>query len=111
MGGGIRQGDCLSESLDEMRGEMAKQDGAGEAAIEAELLRLLVENVKDYAIVAMDPQGRIQSWNPGAERLLGYSEAEIIDQPIDRFFTPEDVQAGIPQEEMPQGLGDGPGRG
>jgi PAS domain S-box-containing protein len=69
-------------------------------ATEAELFRLLVENVKDYAIFVVDPEGLVRSWNPGAERLLGYSEGEIIGQPAALFFTPEDVQGGVPRREM-----------
>ncbi len=71
---------------------------------EAELFRLLVENVKDYAVFVVDPQGRVQSWNSGAERLLGYRDDEIIGQSADVFFTPEDVQDGIPQKEMRDSL-------
>ncbi len=69
-------------------------------ATEGELFRLLVENVKDYAIFVVDPGGRIRSWNPGAERLLGYSEREIIGAPIARFFLPEDVRDGVPLREI-----------
>jgi PAS domain S-box-containing protein len=46
-----------------------------------ERFRLLVEGVRDYAIVMLDPAGQVTSWNTGAERLLGYSEAEILGQP------------------------------
>ena len=49
-------------------------------ATEGDLFRLLVENVKDYTIFVLDPEGRVRSWNPGAERLLGYSDGEIIGQ-------------------------------
>ena len=76
---------------------------------EAELFRLLVQNVKDYAIFVTDPQGRVESWNQGAERLLGYAEAEVIGQSADIFFTPEDRQAGVPQQEMQQALAGGRG--
>ncbi|HVK19454.1 MAG TPA: PAS domain S-box protein, partial [Fimbriiglobus sp.] len=73
-------------------------------ATEADLFRLLVENVRDYAIFIVDPQGRVQTWNRGAERLLGYRDDEIIGQSADIFFTPEDLQAGGPQREMEQAL-------
>ena len=53
-----------------------------------ERFRLLVEGVRDYAIVMLDPAGRVTSWNTGAERLLGYSEAEILGQPPDPLFAP-----------------------
>src|SRR5687767_4225954 len=76
---------------------------------EGELFRLLVENVKDYAIFVIDPQGRVQSWNPGAERLLGYRDDEIIGQSADIFFTPEDIASRIPQREMKASLEEGAG--
>ncbi len=76
---------------------------------EAELFRLLVENVKDYAIFVIDPEGRVESWNPGAERLLGFREEEIIGQSIAVFFTPEDIEKGYPQREMEQALERGRG--
>ncbi len=59
-----------------------------EAALRAseEGFRLLVEAVKDYAIIRLDPDGRVASWNAGAERLQGYTEAEILGQPIAQFF-------------------------
>ncbi len=69
-------------------------------ATEGDLFRLLVENVQDYAIFFLDPEGRVRTWNPGAERLLGYSEGEIIGEPIARFFTPDDVQGGVPERDM-----------
>lgn len=49
---------------------MSQPQREGWKESEAELFRLLVENVKDYAVFVVDPQGRVQSWNPGAERLL-----------------------------------------
>jgi PAS domain S-box-containing protein len=74
---------------------------------ESELFRLLVENVEDYAVFAIDAQGRVQSWNPGAERLLGYREDEILGQSAAILFTPEDIQAGLPQQEMRESLEEG----
>ena len=76
-------------------------------AREGELYRLLVENVKDYAIFVIDPEGRVDSWNPGAERLLGFREEEMIGQSIAVFFTPEDIEKGFPQREMEQALEQG----
>lgn len=65
-----------------------------------ERFRLLVEGVKDYALFMTDAEGRIASWNPGAERLLGFREAEILGQPFSRIFTPEDIAQNIPAAEM-----------
>ncbi|MEJ7594871.1 MAG: PAS domain S-box protein, partial [Planctomycetaceae bacterium] len=78
-------------------------------AQEGELFRLLAENVKDYAIFVIDLQGRVQSWNPGAERLLGYQEEEIIGQSAEVFFTSEDVRSGVPQKEMKEAVAEGRG--
>jgi len=60
------------------------------------MLRELVESVSDYAIYLLDAEGRVATWNAGAERLKGYSLAEIEGQPLARFFTEEDRDAGMP---------------
>src|SRR5262245_48985027 len=57
---------------------------------------LLVDAVTDCAIYMLDHEGRVASWNVGAERLKGYSAAEIIGQLYWRFFTVEDQQRGLP---------------
>lgn len=64
------------------------------------LFRLLVENAKEYAIFTMDLKGRITTWNPGAERLLGWSEEEAIGQNGAIIFTEEDREAGAPEDEL-----------
>jgi PAS domain S-box-containing protein len=65
-----------------------------------ERFRLLVESTDDYAIISLDPQGRVESWNPGAERTLGYTTEEIVGRPFDLFFSPEDRAAGRPRQEL-----------
>jgi PAS domain S-box-containing protein len=65
-----------------------------------ERLRLLVENVRDHVISFLDPAGRVVGWNEGAERLLGYREAEVLGEPPDRFYTPEDRARGLPRHEL-----------
>ncbi|MDY0874145.1 PAS domain-containing sensor histidine kinase [Dongia rigui] len=59
--------------------------------------RLLIDAVTDYAIYMLDPSGRVASWNPGAQRLKGYSAAEILGQHFSTFYTPEDREAGWPE--------------
>ena len=85
-----------------------RQQKASEAR-EGELFRLLVENVKDYAIFVIDPQGRVESWNPGAERLLGFRDEEMIGRSIAVLYTPEDIERGLPEREMQQALEQGRG--
>ncbi len=65
-----------------------------------DLLRLLVENVSDIAIVLLDPEGHVISWNPAAERLKGWKASEIIGQPFTRFYPVEDVEHGKPSREL-----------
>jgi len=65
-----------------------------------ERFRLLVEGVKDYAIFMLDPQGLVLTWNAGAERLKGYSAAEIIGQHFSRFYPPDTLRAGLPAHEL-----------
>ncbi|HZC37591.1 MAG TPA: PAS domain S-box protein [Sphingomicrobium sp.] len=62
--------------------------------------QILVQGVTDYAIFMLDPEGRVTSWNAGAERIKGYSPEEIIGQHFSRFYTPEDRQAGVPQKAL-----------
>jgi PAS domain S-box-containing protein len=58
--------------------------------------QLLIDAVSDYAIYMLDPSGQIVTWNPGARRFKGYEADEIIGQHYSRFFTVEDVAAGVP---------------
>ena len=62
-----------------------------------ERFRLLGQSVTDYAIYMLDPDGRVSSWNPGAERFKGYSSNEIIGEHFSKFYTEEDTQVGIPR--------------
>ena len=74
---------------------MSEARTAGSAR-DASLFQLLVESVHDYAIFALDAEGRVASWNAGAQRIKGYSGDEIIGQPYWRFFSEEDRAAGVP---------------
>ena len=62
--------------------------------------RMLVESVTDYAIVMLDPEGHVVSWNSGAERIKGYSKAEIIGKHFGCFYPAEAVQRGVPEQEL-----------
>jgi two-component system CheB/CheR fusion protein len=67
-----------------------------------ERVRLVVESVSDFAILTLDPEGRIRSWNPGAQEVFGYGEQEALGQPFALVFAPEDREAGVPEKEMAQ---------
>jgi len=65
-----------------------------------ESFRLMVESVTDYAIVMLDPEGRVVSWNSGAQRIKGYSAEEIVGQHFSRFYPLEDIERGAPQRDL-----------
>ena len=62
-----------------------------------ERFRLLVEGTKDHAIFMVDPDGRVLSWNSGAQAIKGYTESEIIGRHMSCFYVPEDVEQGKPE--------------
>jgi PAS domain S-box-containing protein len=81
--------------------DMTEQRAAQLAALESERrFRLLVEGVTDYAIYMLSPEGTVTNWNAGAERIKGYSAAEIIGQHFSRFYASEDVDAGTPEKAL-----------
>jgi len=65
-----------------------------------ERFRRLVEAAKDYAIFMTDADGRVSTWNEGAERLFGYGEGEIVGRDGSVLFVPEDREAGAPEREQ-----------
>ncbi|RKF34598.1 PAS domain S-box protein [Paraburkholderia fungorum] len=65
-----------------------------------ERFRLLVDNVKDYAIFMLDPDGFIVSWNAGAARIKGYTREEIVGRHFSTFYTREEAAAGKPAREL-----------
>ncbi len=65
-----------------------------------ETFRLLVDSVRDYAIVMLDPQGHVASWNPGAERIKGWREGEIVGKHFSCFYPSEAIQRGLPEREL-----------
>jgi PAS domain S-box-containing protein len=62
--------------------------------------RLIVEGATGFALIMLDPEGHVATWNTGAERLLRYREAEILGENFSRFFTSEDLAEGRPRREL-----------
>src|SRR3984957_15923417 len=61
---------------------------------------MLLDGIQDYAIFMLDPQGRVLSWNAGAERIKGYKAEQIIGRNFSCFFPPEDIKRGRPEEML-----------
>jgi len=65
-----------------------------------ERMRLMIGSVRDYAIIMLDPHGRVATWNSGAEALKGYAAAEIIGEHVSRFYVPEESMTGKAEREL-----------
>jgi PAS domain S-box-containing protein len=72
-----------------------------------ERFRTLVENVQDYAIFLLDPQGRIVNWNSGAELIKGYKASEVIGRHYSMFFSSDDIEHGVPEKILEEALSKG----
>jgi PAS domain S-box-containing protein len=62
------------------------------------LHKKMIEEIQDYAIILLDLDGTILSWNNGAEKIKGYKEHEILGQNFRLFYMPQDRQAGLPEQ-------------
>jgi PAS domain S-box-containing protein len=68
--------------------------------LNSELMQLLIDNVRDYAIVLLDPRGNVLTWNSAAERLKGWTTEEIIGQHFSVFYPADDIQRGKTRMEL-----------
>src|SRR5579884_2039937 len=68
--------------------------------VKAELLQLLVNNIKEYAIIILDPKGHVTTWNPAAERIKGYAADEIIGRHFSIFYPPEENSRARAEQEL-----------
>ena len=90
----------LGFSIERNRAEEARRIAEAGLRRNRNRLRLILDSAREYAIITFDGDGRIASWNSGAERLLGYERSEILGQPGGIFFTGEDRAADVPEQEM-----------
>lgn len=74
---------------------------------DAQLFRLLVQSVQDYAIFRLSTEGIVETWNAGAQKLKGYTAAEIIGRSFENFYTPEDRAAGRPARLLAEARNNG----
>jgi PAS domain S-box-containing protein len=86
---------------------MASQFGPATESADEQRYRLLIQSVTDYAIYMLDPTGIVSSWNPGAERFKGYTEAEILGEHFSRFYTDEDRQTQLPHRALATAVNEG----
>ena len=72
-----------------------------------EQFRVFIESVRDYALLILDTEGRITTWNRGAESIKGYKAAEILGEHFSKFYPPESIASGLPQRELVGAARDG----
>lgn len=80
----------------------AEKEAEDALRVSEERYRLLVESTTEYAMLMLDPEKRITSWNAGAERIFGYAESEVLGEEGDLLFTEEDRADGVPEAEAAQ---------
>ncbi|NYI99680.1 hypothetical protein HNR19_000379 [Nocardioides thalensis] len=85
----------------------AQRQAEEELRLSEQRFRLLVETVQDYAIFMLDTEGRIASWNAGAQRIKGWTADEIVGQHFRRFYPPEVQAARHPEHELELAVRDG----
>jgi PAS domain S-box-containing protein len=84
-----------------LRREIAERVRTEEALAAGEAqLRLLVDSIKDYAIIMLDPSGRVVTWSAGAQAIKGYTTEEILGRHFSCFYPPEEVEAGQPERQL-----------
>jgi len=93
-----RSFDGMAESLKRRQAEIDQAQKA--AHYSDQRLRMMVEAVQDYAIIMLDPDGYVVSWNSGAERIKGYQAKEIIGTHFSCFYPPEDIEHGRPEHGL-----------
>src|SRR6202047_5339709 len=92
----------LEHGSSEVSASAANAPNSAEEALRdcEEKYRMLLDEVQDYAIFMLDPQGMVVSWNAGAERIKGYRGEQIIGHNFSCFFPPEDIMRGRPEEVL-----------
>jgi PAS domain S-box-containing protein len=79
---------------------VASPDGQQDQDAPSRELETGLNAISDYVIITLDADGRVRSWNDGAEAMRGFTTAEVIGQPVSIFYTPEDRQAGLADREL-----------
>lgn len=91
------QGQKVISSITDITRRKAIEKTLGDSELE---MRLTFDSIRDHAICMLDPEGRVISWNKGAERLKGYAKEEIVGRNFSLFYPPEEVANGKPEQDL-----------
>lgn len=95
------EGGCISGLSEALRQAKSRAEQVALKLKDSEeQYRLLIEGIKDYAIFGLDPQGRITSWNSGAELMIGYTAAEVLGRHFSIFYSESDLAKGRPEHNL-----------
>lgn len=98
----------LEQANRDLRQEIAQHQATYQALQESQRrFQLLIDGARDYAIFMLDPDGKVISWNEGAERIKGYRAEEILGKHFSCFYPPEDRRGGKPEEKLAKALREG----
>lgn len=91
---------AVTRALAEARERASHRTALAELRKSESLARLIIDGLRDHALLMLDPAGNVASWNNAAERLLGYRESEMLNQSFSRCFPPEELVRGTPERQL-----------
>jgi diguanylate cyclase (GGDEF)-like protein/PAS domain S-box-containing protein len=94
----------VKKTLKTLAASVSSSDTDDGSGADQKLYRFLVDSLTEYAVFAISPTGIVISWNAGAEKTFGYTEAQVMGKSFDIIFTDEDRKAGAPQNELTSAL-------
>jgi len=91
---------AVTRALNESRERASRRAAVAALRKSESLARLIIDGLRDHAMIMLDPAGNVATWNNAAQRVLGYRESEMLNRPFGRCFVPDDAAAGLPERQL-----------